>query len=204
MPGLSTKSLYIIRHGQTEYNRQHMVQGSGIDADLNDAGRDQARRFFMRYAGEGFKRVYTSQLKRTHQSVQKFLELGLPWEVLPGLNEISWGEKEGRVITPEDDSEYFRILSAWSKGQTSLAFKGGESPDAVAQRLQTALDQIMSRPDEDKVLICMHGRALRIFLCLLLRYPLGAMEAFEHSNLCLYKLNYTGSRFSIEMGNVIV
>lgn len=181
-----------------------MVQGSGIDADLNDTGREQARRFFLHYAGEGFRKVYTSQLKRTHQSVQKFIELGVPWQVLPGLNEISWGEKEGRIITPQDDNEYFRILSGWSKGQTDMAFKGGETPDAVGIRLREALKDIMAHDSEDKVLVCMHGRALRIFMCLLLNYPLSCMEAFEHSNLCLYKLNYTGSRFSIEMANVVV
>ena len=45
----------------------------------------------------------------------------------------------------------------------------------------------------------MHGRAMRILLTTLLRYPLSAMNLFEHHNLCLYKLHYTGGLFSVEL-----
>jgi broad specificity phosphatase PhoE len=44
----------------------------------------------------------------------------------------------------------------------------------------------------------MHGRAIRILLCQLLHYPLKSMDMFEHENLCLYLLNYTGSMFTVE------
>jgi probable phosphoglycerate mutase len=59
------------------------------------------------------------------------------------------------------------------------------------------MDYIMSKPEEKTVLICMHGRAIRILLCLLLNYPLKSMDMFEHQNLCLYKVSYTGSMYSV-------
>lgn len=40
------KDIYLIRHGETEYNRKGVVQGSGIDADLNELGQKQAAAFF--------------------------------------------------------------------------------------------------------------------------------------------------------------
>ena len=195
------KELYIIRHGQTEMNRLGLVQGSGVDTDLNDTGRDQARRFFLRHASAGFDKIYTSGLKRSQQSVEKFVQLGIKQEALPDLNEISWGNKEGKPITPEENEQYYQMLRAWAQGQTHLPFAGGESPDHVAERLVRGLAHIFSKPEEKKVLVCMHGRAMRILLCKLLHYPVYCMEAFPHTNLCLYKAVWTGSRFQLHICN---
>ena len=43
------KLLYIVRHGQTELNKQGIIQGRGMDTDLNDEGRKQAAQFFEAY-----------------------------------------------------------------------------------------------------------------------------------------------------------
>ena len=80
------KDIYLIRHGETEYNRKGVVQGSGIDADLNDLGQKQAAAFFAHYQDLPIDKIYTSVLRRTHQSVKGFIEKGLPWEQHTGLN----------------------------------------------------------------------------------------------------------------------
>ncbi|EJF08716.1 histidine phosphatase family protein, partial [Pontibacter sp. BAB1700] len=36
---MSIKKIYLIRHGQTDFNLQGIVQGSGVDASLNELGR---------------------------------------------------------------------------------------------------------------------------------------------------------------------
>lgn len=198
---MTSKKIYLIRHGQTDYNLQNIVQGSGVDTDLNDRGRQQAQAFFERYKEVPFQKVYTSALKRTHQSVKGFLELGLPHMQLAGLNEISWGTKEGHKVTPSEDEYYHYMLKQWQLGNTALKIEGGESPEDVVKRMQPAVDHIMSQTNEQTILICMHGRAIRILMCLLLNYPLKSMDMFEHENLCLYLLNYTGSMFSVERYN---
>jgi len=198
---LTSKKIYLIRHGQTDYNLQNIVQGSGVDTDLNDRGRAQAQAFFETYKHIPFQKVYTSVLKRTHQSVKRFLELGLPHEQLAGLNEISWGTKEGFKVSPSEDEYYHYMMKQWQLGNTSLRIEGGESPEDVIVRMTPAVNHIMSKTNEELILICMHGRAIRILLTHLLRYPLKSMDMFEHENLCLYVLNYTGSVFSIERYN---
>jgi probable phosphoglycerate mutase len=198
---LSTKKIYIIRHGQTEFNLQNIVQGSGVDSDLNSRGRQQAEAFYQAYQHIAFDKVYTSALKRTHQSVHKFLRKGLPHDILPGLNEISWGTKEGQKVTASEDEYYHYMMKQWQLGHTSLKIEGGESPEDVVLRMKPALDHIMSRTEEKTVLVCMHGRAIRILMCMLLNYPLKSMDMFEHENLCLYLVNYTGSMFVAERYN---
>nr|WP_216859044.1 histidine phosphatase family protein [Hymenobacter citatus] len=193
---VSVKKIYLIRHGQTDLNVRGIVQGSGVDSSLNEVGRRQAAQFFAAYGHVPFDKVYTSTLQRTHQSVQAFLELGLPHEQYPGLNEISWGAREGTRITAEEDEEYHHVLQQWRFGNTSIPMIGGESPDDVAARQRPVIDLILSRPEEETVLVCMHGRAMRVLLCQLLGYPLSCMDAFEHHNLCLYLLDYTGSMFT--------
>lgn len=196
-----TKKIYIIRHGQTDFNLRGVVQGSGIDSSLNDQGRSQAKAFFEHFKDVPFDRVYTSALKRTKETVQSFIDLGIPHESMAALNEISWGNKEGQKITPEEDAYYHWMLRQWQEGNTSLKIEGGDSPDDIAARQRPAINYILSKPDDKNILICMHGRAIRILLCVLLNYPLRSMDMFEHENLCLYLMNQTGTMFSVEKHN---
>jgi broad specificity phosphatase PhoE len=198
---LSSKKIYLIRHGQTDYNLQNIVQGSGVDTDLNEKGRSQALAFYNHYNDVPFEKVYTSSLKRSQQSVKGFLDRNIPHEKLSGLNEISWGNKEGHKVTPEEDEYYHYMLKQWQLGNTSLRIENGESPDDVVVRMRPALDHIMSRTDEKTILICMHGRAIRILLCMMMNYPLKSMDMFEHENLCLYLLNHSDSMFTVEKYN---
>jgi broad specificity phosphatase PhoE len=198
---LNTKKIYIVRHGQTDLNLKGIVQGSGVDSSLNDTGRAQASAFFDAYRHIPFDKVYTSVLKRSQESVEKFIAAGISTEALSGLNEISWGKKEGQPITPEEDEYYHYMLDQWQKGNTALRIEGGESPDEVVLRMKPAVDHILAQKNEKTVLICMHGRAIRILLCHLLNYPLKSMDMFEHENSCLYIVNYTGTMFNVELYN---
>ncbi|MFZ2904668.1 MAG: histidine phosphatase family protein [Cyclobacteriaceae bacterium] len=198
---MNTKKIYVVRHGQTDLNLKGIVQGSGVNSSLNETGKAQAFAFFEAYRHIPFNKIYTSALRRTQETVEPFNVLNIPTEALPGLNEISWGKKEGQPITPEEDAYYHHMLREWQNGNTSLRIEGGESPDEVVARMKPAVDHVMSQGDEKTILICMHGRAIRILLCYLLHYPLRSMDMFEHENACLYILNYTGSMFSVELYN---
>lgn len=196
-----SKKIYIIRHGQTEFNKLGMVQGSGIDANLNALGLRQADAFYHAYRHVSFDKVYTSTLKRTQQTVQPFIDKGIAWERLEGLNEISWGNKEGKKLTPEDDEQHYRMMDGWKNGELHLKSPGGESPIDVAQRQIIALQKIFQNESEKNILICMHGRAMRILLCLLTDTNMRHMNQFEHDNLSLYVLHYENHQFYIEVHN---
>lgn len=191
-----TKELYIIRHGETDYNKRGIVQGSGINSSLNEKGVQQAKTFYENYKHIKFDKIYTSELIRTHQSVQNFLNDGVPHQILSGLNEISWGIKEGKEIS-NNSSTYHEVVQLWSNGKLDVAIEGGETPVQVQERQKPALKTIMSHENESVIMICMHGRALRIFLSLLLNTDLSLMDQYTHSNLCLYKLNYNNQKFEI-------
>ena len=197
---MRSKKLFIVRHGQTDYNLNGIVQGSGINSDINETGQYQRDAFFNAYKHVPFDRIYTSGLKRTHQSVEPFLNNGTRHQVLDGLNEINWGTKEGTAFA-EDGAEYYAdMINRWNSGQTDYRVDGGESPRDVQERINKAMDVIVSQ-DGEQILVCTHGRALRILMCTILNYPLHLMDEFEHSNLGLYVINYHEGRYFIEVTN---
>jgi probable phosphoglycerate mutase len=201
MENSTLKKLFIIRHGETDPNKNHIIQGSGLDASINSKGRSQASDFYNSYKHIAFDKVYTSKLTRTSQSVEQFITSGLPHTVLEELNEISWGVKDGTRINPEEAVIYQAMLNDWQFGLLDRGFENGESPNQVAKRLSEAMRKIMKNENEKQILICTHGRALRILLCLLLKKPLSEMETFIHSNLCLYILSWNGQIWNCELSN---
>lgn len=186
----SVKDIYLIRHGETAFNRLGMVQGSGIDSDLNELGQQQAASFFEHYKHLPIDKIYTSKLKRTHQSVQGFIDKGISWEQHEGLNEISWGNKEGKESTEEDQTYYKNLVKTWRAGHTHIPSEEGESPLQVLERQKPVIDIMLSRPEERNILIAMHGRAMRVLLTYLFDKPLHHMDEYRHTNLCLYHIQY--------------
>lgn len=196
-----SKKIYIVRHGQTDFNKQGIVQGRGINASLNEKGKAQAEAFYEAYHNEGFQKVLTSSLIRTSESVSHFLKDDkLPTTAYDGLDEISWGTYDGTKLA--DFPRYWEICKAWTEGDVSLKAMDGESPEDVVKRQRPVIEEI-KRLDVDRLLVCMHGRALRILLCELLNKDLHKMDEFKHHNLGLYVLNFDGSDFELETYNSI-
>ncbi|MEM9981152.1 MAG: histidine phosphatase family protein, partial [Bacteroidota bacterium] len=177
------KQIYLIRHGETDYNKNKIVQGSGVDAALNATGLQQADQFFEVYQHIPFEEVYISQLQRTYQTVRRFIEeKNIPYQAFAGLNEISWGTREGMPFHPDEHQYYLDTIAAWQRGSIDLAIEGGESPRQVAERQKPIIARL-KESSAKKLLVCMHGRAMRILLTQLLGYPLSYMDIFEHRNL---------------------
>lgn len=191
------KTFYFIRHGQTDLNLKGIVQGRGVNSPLNDNGMKQAQAFYDAYKDVPFDKVYASTLLRTHQTVAPFTEKGIPMEILEGLDEISWGIYEGQEQTPEILSGFEKVVNSWRNNDLDLAIDSGESPNTLVARQKDAVAHMLAQPDEEQVLVCMHGRAMRIMLCHLTEVPVCQMDDFPHTNTALYKLEYQNNIFTI-------
>jgi len=191
------KTFYFIRHGQTDLNLKGIVQGRGVNSPLNDNGIKQAQAFYEAYKHVPFDKIYVSTLLRTHQTVEPFLAHGIPSEELVGLDEISWGIYEGQEQTPEIMTGFEKVVTSWRNNELDLAIDQGESPNTLVERQREAVEYMLAQEEEETVLVCMHGRALRIMLCHLTEVPVCQMDDFPHTNTALYILEYQNNQFNI-------
>lgn len=174
-----------------------MVQGRGVNASLNEEGRKQAEFVARYFSDKSIDKIYCSTLARTHETIES---LGVELECHEGFDEISWGSQEGIVPDKESLSLYWDTLEAWRQGNLNESVGGGESPIEVMNRQKMAMYKVMSS-EHKNILICMHGRAMRILVSWLLNYPLEFMDGFEHRNCAIYELNFTGQSFRLEKYN---
>lgn len=195
------KELYIIRHGQTDLNAQGIVQGKGVNAPLNELGRKQAKAFYEAYKHVKFDVVFTSSLLRAIQTADEFIENGTYHVADSDLDEISWGEAEGNKNFTDHSDLFNELLREWRSGNIYYKFPGGESPFDLQQR-QLRFIERLKQTDYKTVLIATHGRFIRALMCTLTEKPLSEMDDFDHTNLCLYKVNLLkGGTFEIEQHN---
>lgn len=174
-----------------------MVQGRGVNASLNEAGRMQAKLAGQHLARVPFDKVYTSALIRTHETVGQFQLNGTPIIAHEGFDEISWGDQEGQVASYEAKTLYADTVNGWRRGELELNVGGGENPIQVMERQKVAMQQVLDDEGEH-ILICMHGRALRVMLCWTLNYPLNFMDGFPHQNCGYYVLGNRNGSFHLK------
>lgn len=190
--------LYIIRHAETEYNRKGIIQGSEVDSDINDIGESQANSFYEYYKDINFDKIYVSDLKRTFQTIRRFTENGSSYEKLKEFNEISWGVNQGKS---DDLEDYSKLIDTWLAGNLDNKFEEGESPNEMSVRLIKGFNKVLD-DDYDTVLLCIHGRALRILLSKIIDNDLTKMDKYVHSNTGLYILEYKNDKYEILGSNL--
>lgn len=194
------QTIYVIRHGETDFNKEGIVQGSGVDSDLNEKGRRQGQAFFEKYQNIPFEVVCTSKLKRTHQTVQPFIEKGVLWEEFADINEICWGVHEGKKGTAESKQQYKDIMEAWEAGDYDARLENAESARDLATRLMKFIEHLRTRTEKN-ILVCAHGRAIRCLITLMLDQPLKNMQRIAHSNTGLYKMALEDKKYTLLLAN---
>lgn len=195
---MTAKQIYLIRHAQTIFNAEQILQGQQYDSELSNLGIIQADTFYSNFKNIPLDKIYVSGLKRSFLSVKKFIESNIPYEIINELNEINWGIMEGNKLIDETKEKYFQTITAWKNGDYSAKIENGESLIDVLERLNKALSVIMENEDEKNILVVTHSRALKIILCILLKLNIREMDTFQHKNMALYHLLYMDSKFTIK------
>jgi len=190
------KTIYFIRHGETDFNQKGIIQGSGVDSDLNEKGREQAQAFFDHYKNEDFDLLICSALKRSYQTIAPFIELGIPLKRFAEINEMSWGIFEGKPNSPEMKTVYAEMISQWDTGNFDARIESGESARELSDRLIAFLE-ILKKMPEKKILVCTHGRTLRCMMTVLKGQHLREMENYRHSNTGLFLTKYQNGKFQV-------
>ena len=206
--------LYIMRHSETDWNRQHRIQGR-TDIHLNTNGMKIAA-----MAGDGMKDIpidvcFSSPLVRAQETAaivvarnRRFLERDSRIILDDRLMEISFGIWEGRDgsdktmgIDRAEFDEFFTNLNS------DFCPEGAERPIEVIRRSQAFLDDLIAREDlrDKSVLVVSHGFTVR---CMLSRFHQDLKEYFRKSDVlyncqvALAETNETGELVLRETGKL--
>lgn len=156
--------LYIIRHGETEWNVLRRFQGRS-DIPLNEEGRRLARITSEALGQVPFTRIYTSPLKRAYETAMIIKGArDIPVIVESRIIEISFGEYEGLCCGKENynipDPEF---MNFFDKPEAYRPPAGAEGIDQLKARTADFLWEIVHNKDmeNDTILVSTHGAALR-------------------------------------------
>ncbi len=153
----SKMQLYVMRHGQTDWNLQGKIQGH-TNILLNDAGLQMAKTAALALKNESFEKIFCSSLIRARQTLEPYLKLQeKPQEVayLDLLQEISFGEDEGRNYS-EIKKTQDEIYNFFFKTECYRPKNGAESVADLKLRAQKFLT-LVKETQASKVLAVSHG-----------------------------------------------
>lgn len=150
--------LSIIRHGETEWNRQRRIQGQG-DSALTTVGLRQAEAVARRIRQVAPTRLVSSDLGRTIQTAEPIATATtLNLETDSGLRERSFGIFEG-LTRGEIEGRYPEQHALWQARDPAFVIPGGESLLALRERVAAVLERIASH-STGEVVIVTHGGVL--------------------------------------------
>jgi probable phosphoglycerate mutase len=154
-----------IRHGQTDWNREGLLQGSS-DIPLNDTGRAQAVDALMTLRSRPWDVVVSSPLRRARETAQIIADgLGIPLgPAYDGLVERDYGDLEG---TPSSAA-----IDRWPDRE----YPGAESLDSVATRGVAALTRLAEDYPGASALVVCHGTIIRYTLARLAGRPVPGID----------------------------
>lgn len=196
---------YLVRHGQTDWNRAGKIQGT-TDIPLNEAGRQQAEQLAAlfkergRYpAGTQIDAVYTSPLARAFQTAKILAqEEKLPLRRLIELRERDFGSWEGKNWQ-QVETEYPDEFHLWREQPMIGIPSGGESRKSCEARSERAIRRILEETAGDAVIVA-HGGILVFLMNYLLRFQREPQEIIV-ANASLSVVSYDRST---GMGKLLV
>lgn len=164
--------LYLIRHGQTQWNAEHRMQGFG-DSPLTELGNLQAtwardafrnKQFAAIYASTSLRALHTAEIIRgsRHQSITTYKD----------LRELSMGSWEGRTVDEikQQDSKEYQLF--WEHPQLYRPSNGGETYAELQNRVVELTQKLIQRHPDQCLLIVSHTIAIKSLLCYFMQQPL--------------------------------
>jgi broad specificity phosphatase PhoE len=169
--------LILVRHGETEWNVRHRVQGEA-DIPLNRKGLGQARKVGLRLKSEQIDIIYSSSMKRARQTTNAIVKFHkVPVVYSDMIRERRFGKLGG---LPSE--EYRRI-----REQSGLPFHlyrppGGENYVDLQKRVRRFLATIKKKHGKLTVLVVSHGGIIRTTIATLTQRPLASVHEIEQHN----------------------
>jgi len=190
--------LILIRHGETDWNRELRFQGQ-LDVPLNATGLEQALRVADRLAREPMHQLHSSDLQRalqTAQAVARRSELSLDPVLDTALREQNFGVVEGLRVT-DIQQQFPQAWDQWVRFEADFAFEGGESTRTFHARVLAAVRALARRHPEQTLTVVTHGGVLDMLYRSALGLSLSGPRASDIPNAGINRLRLQGEAIEI-------
>ena len=175
--------LLLVRHGETEWNRQKRFQGQ-IDVPLNNNGHAQARRASEFLATVKIDKAFSSPMLRPKDTALEILSKhpSIKLELFDELKEISHGLWEGK-FEHEIEAEFAGQLDIWQSQPETVQMPEGENLQQVWDRIAIIWQKIVeSVPAGETALVVAHDAVNKAILCLLFDFTPEQFWVFKQGN----------------------
>lgn len=164
--------LFLIRHGETEWNRLGRIQGQA-DIPLNSRGIYQAEMASFCIRNIDFEDVFTSPLTRAKQTAEIICQTRKNAIIVePLLIEISYGVREGQNIEEIMSDEKNELFNYFNAPEIFVPPLNGESIIHLKKRCSSLLNKLENVPDSDQnILLITHGAFIRGMISVVERLP---------------------------------
>lgn len=167
--------LLLVRHGETERNREGRVLGQG-NQSLTEEGRRQAVALAQALSRESVTALYSSPLKRAVETAEIIGDkLGLPVQVVADLAEVDAGALDG-LNSQEMRARYPNFMALWDCDPGSAVMPGGESLAQVQQRAWLSVQSFLREHPEANVVAVSHNFTIGTLVCKALGLPLASIR----------------------------
>lgn len=190
--------IILVRHGETDWNRELRIQGGSSDTPLNEKGRRQAEDLALRLNRDRIQAVYSSPLKRaleTAEAIACYHQLGVVVE--PLLREIEAGTLEG-VTAGELGKRFSELLT---QDGVSKKIPGGESLTELQQRCWGCIEQISRKHTDGDLVVVSHYFTILSIICSALMLPLSRITRLRLSTGSISVINLNGKEARLELFN---
>ncbi len=183
--------LLLVRHGETEWNRQKRFQGQ-IDVPLNPQGEAQAAKAGAFLADVTIDRAFSSPMLRPKDTALAILSYhsGIELQYYEDLKEISHGLWEGKY-EPEIRAEFPGELEKWQANPETVQMPEGENLQQVWDRVAVTWQEIVkSVPAGETALVVAHDAVNKAILCLLFGLGPEKFWVFKQGNGAVSVIDY--------------
>lgn len=181
--------LFLIRHGQTDWNLAGKIQGS-YDSELNNIGIFQAKDLSRKILDLKYKfsKIYTSKQKRALKTAQILSEsVNIEYTPVDGLEEINLGEWEG-LSWAEVKGKYPKEYREWYLNRRYTKAPKGESYQDMLERVLKAVHKIIDENSDDVVVVT-HSAVIMCLQCYMTGTPFEEMTKYKADNTIIVEID---------------
>lgn len=192
--------VYLVRHGQTAWNVGEIFRGRA-DIPLDETGKKEGHLAGEALKGANLHAIYSSPLSRsmeTAENVAKFHNLSVT--PLDAIIDISYGEWEGmsRQDVEEKSPDLYRL---WIEEPHRARFPKGESLDEVRFRTMAALYELVSKHQDENIVLVAHRVPNKVICCAVLGLDNSNFWRIQQDTACTNLLVYRDGQWIISYLN---